>query len=130
MRANPFCLLDINLTPPGGFTYTQPETGYTITSIAYRDALDKIIAHRKSNNIPIGGQFEVEIQDAICEKIPEQFCAECFKEFGVGDAVEFIAKPIAKFIYTVTNGSIDVRNCQGCKKRKEWLNENLPTIKV
>jgi hypothetical protein len=48
------------------------------------------------------------------------------KPIGLGDRVERIAQPIAKIIDKVAG--TDIQECGGCKKRKEWLNKNFPSI--
>jgi hypothetical protein len=47
------------------------------------------------------------------------------KTIGLGDRVERIAQPIAKVIDKVAGTNI--QECGGCKKRKEWLNNNFPS---
>lgn len=42
------------------------------------------------------------------------------KKIRLGDAVESIAKPVAKVIDKIAG--TDIQNCGGCAKRKEVLN--------
>lgn len=41
---------------------------------------------------------------------------------GLGDKVEKVAKPIARTLKKVTGGRVDLTNCGGCTKRREFLN--------
>lgn len=59
--------------PSGGFRYKQPETGYTITSPTWIDLLRDIKRHRKANNIPIGLNFNREVEQALAETLPKEF---------------------------------------------------------
>lgn len=43
---------------------------------------------------------------------------------GLGDRVERVAQPIAKTIDRVFKTKVS--ECEGCKARKEWLNEKFP----
>jgi len=46
------------------------------------------------------------------------------KVLGLGDLVEVIAKPLAHAIDAVVNSNL--RNCGGCKARRDKLNELVP----
>jgi hypothetical protein len=59
---------DLQLVPPGGWRYVQPESGALIRGGDYHRLLANIRDHRISNNYPIGLNFEAEIQNAICER--------------------------------------------------------------
>lgn len=43
---------------------------------------------------------------------------------GLGDLVEVVAKPVARAIDRAAGTNI--RNCEGCAKRKEALNKFMP----
>lgn len=45
---------------------------------------------------------------------------EVRKKFGLGDAVEVIARPFARLLGKT--------NCASCKKRQELLNQKLPSL--
>jgi hypothetical protein len=65
-------LISKTTVPPApGFSYVQPETGRHIAAPNWRALLSEIIAHRKANSLPIGSDFEAEIQDFICRHIPD-----------------------------------------------------------
>lgn len=43
---------------------------------------------------------------------------------GLGDVVHAVAHPVAALSDKVLK--TDLRNCGGCRKRREWLNEKVP----
>lgn len=48
------------------------------------------------------------------------------KSFGLGDAVEIIAKPVAAGIDALFHTNI--KNCGGCAKRKDAFNKAVPNL--
>src|SRR6266446_2864708 len=75
-------LIDIMTEVPGGWRYTQPETGYTIVGRPFYSFLNKIMQHRANNNLPaIAEGFTTlasEIEDVICQQfIPEDQVRLC-----------------------------------------------------
>lgn len=99
-------------------------------------------------------KFAVEVRQEICARCPtpcEPFtqrklnhadpCEECplqprrwgpydcsptGKSFGLGDAVAALAQPIAAKIDALLGTNI--KNCGGCKKRRDALNKIVPKI--
>ncbi len=66
--------LDKTITPPNnGFPYRQPETGFLFKQIAFSDLLTEVRDHRKGNNLPIGPNFEGEVEDGSCRLLLEAF---------------------------------------------------------
>lgn len=60
---------------------------------------------------------EIEAQRRrVFEGLPPEVQAnpEVRKSFGLGDAVEILARPIAR--------ALGIKDCEGCRKRKERLN--------
>ena len=55
---------------PGGFRYTQPESGMTLMANSFDALISKVSAHRRANNYPIGAEFEQQLMDHLCEKSP------------------------------------------------------------
>lgn len=64
---------DIN-SPPGGWKYTPPQTGITITSSHYSSLKDKVIRHLRANRVEVD---EAVIEDGACretENLPAGWC--------------------------------------------------------
>lgn len=61
----------LNMIPPGGWSYTQPENGMLIQGGNYAELRERVRQHRDNNRYQNGPQLDDEIQDQICERIPE-----------------------------------------------------------
>lgn len=59
-------LRDIN-SPPGGWRYTPPQTGVTLTASHYSFLRDKVIRHLKANGFEVD---EAAIEDGACRETP------------------------------------------------------------
>lgn len=59
----------------GGFRITDPATGITSYGLQFQPLLNKIETARKANGIPIGLEFEQEIERLCCESYPDE-CVE------------------------------------------------------
>lgn len=57
----------------GGFTVTDPLTGNEHYGTTFKMLVDSIRASRRANSVPMGIEFESEIEQWACEKYP----AEC-----------------------------------------------------
>jgi hypothetical protein len=52
----------INSFPPGGFSYTQPETGVKFNSmVPFKERVREVLDHRTANNLPRAELREVEL---------------------------------------------------------------------
>lgn len=69
-------LLEQNTVPPDGFRYLQPETRTTVKGGDYFDLFAKVKAHRLANNIPLGPNWQAEVEDQLCQMLPPGFCKE------------------------------------------------------
>jgi hypothetical protein len=58
MRLNPA------IWPPGGWRYTQPETGFVFTDSSMQGLMDKVAQHRLANKLPAGDP-EQDISEQI-----------------------------------------------------------------
>lgn len=74
-------LRDTRTAPPGGWRYTQPETGLTMDGLSLSELVVKVIRHRSYKGISPMDADDVseEIQRQICERLMEtkdgkQFC--------------------------------------------------------
>lgn len=64
-------LISTSTVPPGGFRYIQPETGRLLSAPNWQQLRSNVAEHRRANNLPIGTDFDAEIQDWICKHIPD-----------------------------------------------------------
>lgn len=78
-------LINQNTVPPGGFRYIQPESGKHFSASSFRAMANNVLAHRRANGFPIGTDFEAELQDWLCRKIPDagMHCYERGKSFSL-----------------------------------------------
>lgn len=74
-------LKNLKSGPPGGWQYTQPQSGYTMSSIVFYDLVKKVSMHRHNMNYPMG-DVAAEVEAQICSRMsPEDQYAHC--ETGV-----------------------------------------------
>ena len=62
-------ITNLNEAPPGGWRYTQPESGFAMSGITFGQLLKRVAAHRHSNGFPTDGSLSAEVQDSICEHL-------------------------------------------------------------
>ena len=55
---------------PGGFRYTQPESGVTLVAGSIDSLMARVADHRRANNYPIGPEFKQQLVDEVCENSP------------------------------------------------------------
>jgi hypothetical protein len=135
---------------PGGFRFLQPETNFLVTAPSWKDLLAAVQKHRMANNIPIGSNFEGEIEDAVCAQAPESWCSDLNpnrsgevpraewptwakllaliakpEDRGIGSVIERTIGPFGgtsfKVWYEVTFG----KSC-GCSERRESFDIQFP----
>lgn len=70
-----FKLVNYNEVPPGGFRYLQPETKVWVEAPSWAELLVAVKKHRLANNLPIGLQFDQEVETQLCERMPPEICA-------------------------------------------------------
>lgn len=139
-----------NEVPPGGFRYFQAETKFLVTAPSWKDLLARVQAHRMANVIPIGSNFDQEIQDAVCAQAPPETCTdnnpnrtpevpkaewplwalEVAKraqpgDTGVGDIIARTVGPIGGDLFKSWFQTIFSKSC-GCTERQESLNLQYP----
>lgn len=68
---------DVN-SPPGGWKYTVPETGITITAQFYSILVPRVTQHLLANGIPVDDERMMLIEDAACRETqpPGTWCAK------------------------------------------------------
>lgn len=72
-------LKSLTKMPPGGWRYTQPETGHAMSGITFRTLLSKVGIHRANQKITSPtNNMAGEVEDAICQALsPEDQVAWC-----------------------------------------------------
>lgn len=66
-------LKNIDIWPPNGWTYEQPNTGFVFSGSSLQEIISKTRLHRESNGLAIGGNLALEIQDQIVRRSPKWF---------------------------------------------------------
>lgn len=84
-------------SPPGGWRYTVPETGITITAQFYATLRPRVIAHLKANHITVDDERLLLLEDGACRETrpPGSWCAKR------------PAKPVEGKLPNLTLGHID-----------------------
>lgn len=75
------CLSNLLHVPPGGWKYTQSQSGFEIVGGDYYDLREKVRKHRQINQFVTGPELDAEIQEQICAKLDPaaraSFCRDC-----------------------------------------------------
>src|SRR6267142_4330168 len=75
------CLSDLLHVPPGGWKYSQAQSGLEIFGGDYYDLREKVRQHRLINQYVTGPELDNEIQAQICGKFSADarahFCRDC-----------------------------------------------------
>lgn len=68
-------LRDTRTAPPGGWHYTQPETGLVMRAASLGELIATVIRHRTYKSIaPLDAdEVSVQIQRQICERVGPDF---------------------------------------------------------
>lgn len=56
----------------GSWRYIQPGTQKLITAVTWDNLLANIREHRRANGIPMGLEFEDEVEQAVCREHPDE----------------------------------------------------------
>lgn len=84
----PKLLRSTSTVPPRGFRFIQPETGVLLEAPNWQELRRRVANHRNANNLPIGTDFDTELQDWICRHIDDAdyHCYEQGRNPGVPSA--------------------------------------------
>lgn len=133
---------DPSSTPPGGkYPYTQPETNQYLEALNLQKLGQLVKAHRIANDIPIGINFDRELEHGCCKKILELYPTftgveedngqRIKQSWNLGDVVswastmvdwakkgfKFVSKEHANNRAEICAGcpkNIDIEGCAGC----------------
>jgi len=61
-------------TPPGGWPYTDPDTGRKFNHYVLQVLKQDVRNHRKANNLPVAPDLNDQIEDQICKSVPPEWC--------------------------------------------------------
>lgn len=70
-------LAEKSLSPPGGWKYTQPESGKFFSGISYRQLFELVAAHRRGNNYDVAPGWEQRFEEEFCQQnqlVGTQWC--------------------------------------------------------
>jgi hypothetical protein len=98
-------LNDVMKVPPGGWRYTQTDTGMELSGGDYYSLRERVRRHRQLNALAVGPELDDEIQAQICDRIGPvaraQFCRDKVVRVGDGGrSVEFA--DVKHFLSTVS----------------------------
>ncbi len=63
-----FHIRDMDVGPPGGWRYEQPETHHYMRGITWQALAKKVAQHRANNHLPAGNPTE-DIEQQMCERM-------------------------------------------------------------
>lgn len=65
-------------SPPGGWRYTVPQTGVTLTAPFFKPLYLKVVAHMSANGIEVGDDFREIVEDGACKETrpPGSWCSK------------------------------------------------------
>lgn len=70
-------LRNLLISPPGNWSYTQPETGVRMTAVTFQSLIGKVVQHRQNNKLDVANVYS-EVEAAICASLsPEDQVANC-----------------------------------------------------
>lgn len=115
--------------PPGGWSYTVPETGYKITGGYFHEVWSTLLKHAAANHLPKPNRAEVE--DAACResKPPGSWCGVVAKPRAPLPIGHLMLNHVEQFLRTVWQALMDrkfvpreeaqrrVSVCRGCPIR-------------
>jgi len=98
-------LTDLMTIPPGGWRYTQPETGLEIKGGDYYNLREAVRKHRQLNQLPCGPELDNQIQAQICERMGAEgrsaYCRDAQRRAGEGKT-EIAFADVKHFLSTVS----------------------------
>lgn len=63
--------------PPGGYyVYVDPETHVELRHPYFRQIVENAAQHRRANNLPVGSNFEVDVEQNVCAHAAGGVCRE------------------------------------------------------
>jgi len=139
-------LIPTSVTPPNGYTYTQEETGHTMSADSFHQLVGRVVEHRRANNLPVPFNIDDIVEQQLCEERPE-LCKEHRPKPAT--SVSFLTMELAvrftKTLYTAgaervdqsvaderaaicvgCEDNIEPEGCNGC--RRGWIKKAIEFI--
>lgn len=133
-------LINRSIVPPGGFRYTQEESGVTMHAPTFQALCEVVKNHRAANGYPISIDYEREIETQLCLRLPQGSCKEVGtaitpRQLGFADVMRFtktLGESILKgnprvdkeeanrraLICVGCNANVKAHGCSGCNSSK------------
>lgn len=123
--------------PPGGYVYTQPETGEVFDGRSLGGTVQLVFMHRQANGLPRPNTMDVsdDIQDQICKRVGHEWC-EHMKVgqwgFSVGwDTIQSGTKALMAWAVAAVKGENPYVDQAEADRRAEicskcWANKIIP----
>lgn len=67
-------LIRRNTVPPNGWRYQHLETGWWSRGGHFDDLVRNAVEYRRANHLPVGTNFEAEVEHQICEPLGADWC--------------------------------------------------------
>ncbi len=89
-------------TPPDGWRFTVPETGFQLRAWTAKILAGKVMAHMEANDLPVPVPFQPWWEDAVCRqmRLGEPFCGPVLPKPDQG-AAELTREMLMRFTRTV-----------------------------
>ena len=129
-----------NIVPPGGFRYTQKESGKTLYAPTFHTLCEVVKAHRAANGYPIDIDYQTEIETQLCLELGGEGCKEIGlevkpRQLGFADVMRFtktLGESILKgnprvdseeanrraLICTQCSANVRAHGCSGCNSKR------------
>jgi|SRR6185295_2755494 len=143
-------LINKDEVPNGGFRYRQAETNFLVTAPTWRDLLIRVKQHRVANNLPIGSEFEREVEEQLAGILPDNFVTETNphrspvvprnewplwakmlalvaqpEDKGIGSVIERTIGPFGGSAFKVWYAATFGKSC-GCAERRDAFDLQYP----
>lgn len=139
--------------PPGGWSYTEKNTGYEMTSLTLLGLFEQVEAHRKANGISYGAGWKLILEMEICAQDKmRRHCGEPAPAGPMDSERQFQMRDLGVFFRTIRRWvsknrlaivskelvksraevcrkcpkNMDIVGCSGCNGITRWAEEFLP----
>ena len=129
-----------NIVPPGGFRYTQKESGKTLHANSFHALCEVVKNHRQANGYPLDIDYETDIETQLCLQLSKHDCKEVGievkpRQLGFADVMRFtkiLGESVLKgnprvdkeeanrraLICAGCNANVKAHGCAGCNSKR------------